>query len=66
MAGLCREFHHSRNPRCKIVERYQDCGLEGLNDLSRRPYRHAKKCRSRSKLRSNCYPCDRNTPTVKW
>src|SRR6185436_20178022 len=43
MAGLCREFDISRKTGYKIVERYQDCGLEGLNDLSRRPYRQANK-----------------------
>jgi len=25
----------------KIHERYRDCGVEGLTDRSRRPYRHA-------------------------
>ena len=41
MAGLCREFGISRKTGYKIYDRYQDCGLDGLTDRSRRPYRHA-------------------------
>ena len=41
MAGLCREFGISRKTGYKIYTRYQDCGLTGLTDRSRRPYRHA-------------------------
>jgi putative transposase len=41
MAGLCREFGISRKTGYKIYARYKDCGLEGLTDRSRRPYRHA-------------------------
>ena len=41
MAGLCREFGISRKTGYKIYDRYQHCGLEGLTDRSRRPYRHA-------------------------
>jgi len=41
MAGLCREFGISRKTGYKIFERYRDCGIEGLTDRSRRPYRHA-------------------------
>ena len=41
MAGLCREFGISRKTGYKIFNRYKDCGLEGLTDRSRRPYRHA-------------------------
>jgi putative transposase len=41
MAGLCREFGISRKTGYKIITRYNDCGLEGLTDRSRRPYRHA-------------------------
>jgi putative transposase len=41
MAVLCREFDISRKTGHKIFNRYQECGLEGLNDRSRRPYRHA-------------------------
>ena len=41
MAGLCREFGISRKTGYKIFTRYKDCGLEGLTDRSRRPYRHA-------------------------
>ena len=41
MAGLCREFGISRKTGYKIWERYKDIGIEGLQDRSRRPYRHA-------------------------
>mgnify|MGYP001815804456 CR=1 FL=1 len=41
MAPLCREFGVSRVTGYKIFNRYKDCGLEGLQDRSRRPYRHA-------------------------
>jgi putative transposase len=41
MAVLCREFDVSRKTGYKIFQRYKDCGLEGLTDRSRRPYRQA-------------------------
>ena len=41
MAGLCREFGISRKTGYKILERYNETGLDGLTDRSRRPYRHA-------------------------
>jgi hypothetical protein len=41
MTGLCEEFSISRKTGYKILQRYRDCGIEGLNDRSRRPYRHA-------------------------
>jgi putative transposase len=41
MALLCREFDISRKTGYKIFNRYKDCGLEGLTDRSRRPYRQA-------------------------
>lgn len=41
MAPLCREFDISRKTGYKIFNRYKDCGLDGLTDRSRRPYRHA-------------------------
>ena len=41
MAGLCRDFGISRKTGYKIISRYNSCGLEGLSDRSRRPYRHA-------------------------
>ena len=41
MAALCREFDISRKTGYKIFQRYKDCGLEGLTDRSRRPYRQA-------------------------
>jgi transposase InsO family protein len=40
MAELCREFGISRKTGYKIFDRYQECGLEGLTDRSRRPYRY--------------------------
>ncbi len=43
MAGLCREFGISRKTGYKFFDRYQDVGLEGLTDRSRRPYRQANK-----------------------
>jgi putative transposase len=41
MAGLCREFGISRKTGYKILTRYNEIGLKGLTDRSRRPYRHA-------------------------
>lgn len=38
---LAEEFGISRKTAYKIIDRYQDTGLEGLTDRSRRPYRHA-------------------------
>ncbi len=43
MASLCREFGISRVTGYKIFERYKECGVDGLHDRSRRPYRHANK-----------------------
>jgi putative transposase len=43
MAGLCREFDISRQTGYKIYSRYKDCGLVGLTDRSRRPYRQANR-----------------------
>jgi putative transposase len=43
MAVLCREFDVSRKTGHKIFNRYQACGLEGLTDRSRRPYRQANR-----------------------
>jgi len=43
MAALCREFGISRPTGYKILNRYKECGLDGLQDRSRRPYRHANK-----------------------
>ena len=39
MAVLYREFDISRKTGYRIFSRYKDCGLEGLTDRSRRPYR---------------------------
>src|SRR5205085_10683703 len=43
MAELCREFGISRKTGYKIFERYQECGVQGLTDRSRRPLHHALK-----------------------
>lgn len=43
MMPLCKEFGISRKTGYKIYNRYKDCGLEGLSDRSRRPFRHANK-----------------------
>jgi len=39
MTELCREFGISRKTGYKIFDRYQECGIEGLSDRSRRSYR---------------------------
>ena len=41
MASLCRQFGISRKTGYKIVERYEQSGLEGLSDRTRRPFRYA-------------------------
>ena len=41
MTALCAEFGISRKTGYKIYNQYQEVGLEGLTDRSRRPYRHA-------------------------
>ncbi len=43
MSAVCRDFGISRVTGYKIFNRYKDCGLDGLQDRSRRPYRHANK-----------------------
>jgi hypothetical protein len=40
MAELCREFGISRKTGYKLFESYQECGVQGLTDRSRRPYRY--------------------------
>jgi putative transposase len=42
-AVLCRQFDISRKTGYKIFTRYKDCGIDGLTDRSRRPYRHANR-----------------------
>ena len=37
----CREFGISRKTGYKIFEHYEECGLEGLSDRARRPFRYA-------------------------
>jgi putative transposase len=41
MAALCAEFGIARKTGYKIFNRYKECGIDGLTDRSRRPYRHA-------------------------
>ena len=41
MASLCREFGISRKTGYKILERYEECGWEGLTDRAKRPHRYA-------------------------
>ena len=43
MAAVCREFGISRKTGYKIFNRYKDCGLQGLQDQSRRPHRSSKR-----------------------
>ena len=70
MEVLCRRLGVSRKTGYKILARYKSCGLEGLTDRSRRPYRHANRARCKS-LRAksvthvfgiNRIPCVRNGP----
>ena len=35
------KFSVSRKTGYKIFERYEECGLEGLSDRTRRPFRYA-------------------------
>lgn len=41
MSTVCTEFGISRKTGYKIYDRYKECGVQGLTDRSRRPYRHA-------------------------
>ena len=41
MASLCREFGISRKTGYKILDRYEQSGVEGLCDRTRRPFRYA-------------------------
>lgn len=41
MTAVCREFGIARKTGYKILERYERCGIVGLSDRSRRPYRQA-------------------------
>jgi transposase InsO family protein len=41
MATLCREFGISRKTGYKILDRYEECGVLGLTDRSRKPIRYA-------------------------
>ena len=57
MAPLCREFGISRVTGYKLLDRYKECGLDALNDRSRRPYRHANKCGFRPMPATSSGPC---------
>ncbi len=41
MSSLCREFGISRKTGYKIRDRYKTCGIDGLTNRSRRPYKQA-------------------------
>ncbi len=41
MTAHCEEFGISRKTGYKIFQRYQQVGVRGLSDRSRRPYRQA-------------------------
>jgi len=43
MAAVCREFGISRKTGYKIFDRYKECGIRGLEDRARSPYRHPNK-----------------------
>ena len=43
ISSLCREFGISRVTGHKILDRYEECGLEGLSDRARRPHRYANR-----------------------
>jgi putative transposase len=43
VAELCRGFGISRKTGYKIFDRYQEYGVQGLTDRSRRPYRYANR-----------------------
>lgn len=43
LAVLCREYGISRVTGHKIISRYKEHGLEGIQEQSRRPYRQANK-----------------------
>jgi len=53
MADLCREFGISRKTGYKIFDRYKECGVQGLTDRSRRPYRYANQLPSRWRITSS-------------
>lgn len=61
MAVLCREFDISRKTGYKIFSRYKDCGLEGLTDRSRRPYRQG--CRLPFQIESLILQLKREHPS---
>jgi len=61
MASLCREFGISRVTGYKIFERYEECGLEGLTDRARRPWRYAN--RLPEHLETMIVACRREKPS---
>jgi len=61
MTQLCREFDISRKTGYKIFDRYKNCGLEGLTDRSRRPYRQSN--RLAPQIESLILQCKREQPS---
>src|SRR5262245_55284388 len=59
MASLCREFGISRKTGYKILDRYEQCGLEGLSDRTRRPFRYANQLPEQ--VEAAIVACDQNT-----
>jgi len=57
VAALCAEFSISRKTGHKTYDRYKDCGVDGLTDRSRRPYRHANPRRPRPARPSSFRDC---------
>ena len=66
MSELCREIGISRKTAgYKIVNRYQECRMQGLTDRSR----NRKSLRSKSVthvLGTLCQPCLRAGPSGEW
>src|SRR3954454_18877860 len=60
MASLCREFGISRKTGYKIFERYEECGLEGLSDRARRPFRYANQLPEQ--IEAQCVAAGRKKP----
>ena len=60
MASLCREFGISRKTGYKILDRYEECGLEGLTDRARRPHRYANSLPQQ--LETTIVACKREKP----
>jgi Helix-turn-helix domain len=71
MAVLCRDFGISRKTGYKILERYEDTGVEGLTDRSRRarslPDKGSASSRSRTGFGSSALTWDTSmTRNADW